>query len=370
MFIYNSWYVAALSREIEAGKVFARTILNQPIAFYRKTDGSVAALEDRCCHRLAPLSLGSVVEDAIQCGYHGFCFDGAGQCVKIPGQAVIPAKAKVRAFPVIERHGFIWVWPGAPELAVDQTSIPDELHVLDSTGYDSRASYVHVKSGYRLIVDNLQDASHAEFVHVNTLKVEGLGETMRQSAQDAERSYKFEIIDGNIRHNWRVTNTPGGPAFVKGLCLQKGLDYETVKASPVNWILETTWYPPGIWTFKPTTYLPDERPEEGASWVDVIVATPETEHTSHYFWGDAQNFDPQNAQLTDFYHEATEAAFAEDVAVFEAQQRIMGPHDVMDFDVITASGDAASIQARRILDSLKAKEGAYLPDSGLQQLAR
>ena len=356
MFIYNSWYVAAFDHEIEAGKVFARTILGQAIAFYRKEDGSLAALHDRCCHRLAPLSLGSVVNDTLQCGYHGFRFDAGGQCVAIPGQATIPSKAKVRAFPVIERHGFVWIWMGDPALAGDETTIPDALSVLNQTGWDARASYVHVKSGYRLICDNLQDASHAEFVHVNTLRVDGIGEVMRQSEKAPERSYKFELKDGTIQHSWRVLNAPGGPAFVKGLCLQNGVDYEAFKTAPVDWSLETTWYPPGIWTFKPTTYFADEGPETSATWVDVIIITPETEHTTHYFWGDAQSFNPGNPAIADFYHQATEAAFAEDVTVFEAQQRNLGLHDVSDFDLVTVGSDAASVQARRILAAMKARE--------------
>lgn len=354
MFIYNCWYVAAMGREVETGKVFARTILNQPVVFYRKADGHVAALEDRCCHRLVPLSLGTVVENTLQCGYHGFRFDEAGRCIKIPGQSKIPSGAKVRSYPIVERHGFIWIWPGDVERAVDESTIPAALSVLDKEGWDARTSYIHVKAGYRLIVDNLHDGSHGEFVHTKTLRVEGIGEAMRDSGK---QSYKFEVIDGNIQHSWRILNAPGASAFVKGFCLQNGIDYETARTKPVNWSLETIWYAPVTWTFDPVTYLSGDAPETAATWTNIISITPETEHTTHYFWGDAQNHDPNDARIAEFYHGAVNEAFMEDVVVFEAQQRILGTRDVFDFNPIVAGGDAASIQARRILADMKAREG-------------
>lgn len=363
MFIYNSWYAAAIAREVTQDKVLARLILGEPVALYRKSDGHAAALEDRCCHRLAPLSLGAVVGDTLQCGYHGFRFDGEGQCVEIPGQAKIPSRAKVRSYPIIERYGFVWIWMGDPKLAGDESTIPKALGVLDQSGWDARISYVHVKAGYRLICDNLQDASHAEYVHLKTLRVVGMGDAMRKADKAPERTYSFEVEDGKILHHWRVLNGPGGPSFIKGLCLQNDLDYEAVKARPADWALETVWYPPVVWTFNPTTKFSGDKPETAATWTNVIAITPETESATHYFWADAQNFNPQDRRIAEFYHNATQEAFAEDVVVFEAQQRRIGSGDVMDFDVITVSGDTASVQARRILTDKKAKEADYKPGS-------
>src|SRR3954451_22359044 len=88
-FIYNAWYVAGWDREVTT-EPRARTLLNQPVVLYRTQDGKPVALEDRCCHRHFPLSLGKCVGDAIQCGYHGLRFDPAGNCIEIPGQSMIP----------------------------------------------------------------------------------------------------------------------------------------------------------------------------------------------------------------------------------------------------------------------------------------
>ena len=73
MWIRNAWYVAAWTHEIEPGRIHARTIIDQPLVLYRTTDG-IVALEDRCPHRFAPLSLGRLEGDALRCMYHGLKF--------------------------------------------------------------------------------------------------------------------------------------------------------------------------------------------------------------------------------------------------------------------------------------------------------
>src|SRR5690606_33221232 len=100
-----------------------RRVLDLPIVAYRKQNRQPIALLDRCPHKLVPLSLGLVVGDTLQCGYHGLQFDGGGMCVRVPGQARIPSGARVRGFPVAERYGAIWIWMGDPGKA-DPDRIP------------------------------------------------------------------------------------------------------------------------------------------------------------------------------------------------------------------------------------------------------
>src|SRR5437868_2159986 len=84
-FIRNSWYVAMWAEELVPGKLVSRTILNEPVVFFRKEDGSVAAITDRCAHRFAPLSMGKLMPgDRVQCIYHGLEFGANGACVKNP----------------------------------------------------------------------------------------------------------------------------------------------------------------------------------------------------------------------------------------------------------------------------------------------
>ena len=115
-FLRNAWYMAGWDYELDTG-LFGRTIMNEPIAFFRDASGKVNAVEDRCCHRLAPLSLGRIEGDALRCMYHGLKFDAAGTCIDIPGQERIPASMKVRSFPIVEKQKLIWIWMGDPALA-------------------------------------------------------------------------------------------------------------------------------------------------------------------------------------------------------------------------------------------------------------
>jgi vanillate O-demethylase monooxygenase subunit len=75
--------------------------MNEPIVFVRNGRGQICALEDRCCHRGAPRSLGEATEAGIRCGYHGLEFALDGQCILIPGQTYIPRKARVKSYPIV-----------------------------------------------------------------------------------------------------------------------------------------------------------------------------------------------------------------------------------------------------------------------------
>src|SRR3984957_14469623 len=109
MFAKVSWYGATFSAEI-TDKPLGRRLLGDPVVMFRMTDGRVAALEDRCCHRGLPLSMGELVGDDLRCNYHGLVFDCSGQCVRIPGQTAIPPSARVSSYPLLEKGGTIWIW--------------------------------------------------------------------------------------------------------------------------------------------------------------------------------------------------------------------------------------------------------------------
>ena len=116
MFIRNAWYVAAWADEIGETPL-ARRICNEPVVLFRDRQNRVAALLDMCCHRGAPLHMGKVVEEGLQCGYHGLIFDRSGTCVSVPGQEHILERTRVRSFPVVEQDAFVWIWMGDPAKA-------------------------------------------------------------------------------------------------------------------------------------------------------------------------------------------------------------------------------------------------------------
>ena len=167
MYMRNCWYAAAWSRDIEPGKPFARTICEEPVVIFKTETGRLVALEDRCVHRRAPLSLGRIKGEFIECGYHGLQYDCSGMCVRIPGQQDIPERASVRAYPLADKWRWLWIWMGDPEKA-DESLIPD-VHWNDSPGWVSPGETLHMNGHYQLLIDNLLDLSHLTFLHESTI---------------------------------------------------------------------------------------------------------------------------------------------------------------------------------------------------------
>jgi vanillate O-demethylase monooxygenase subunit len=161
-FLRNCWHVAAFAHELDAD-FLARRLLDQPVLLLRTAGGNIAALEDRCPHRLVPLSIGKRVWNAVQGGYHGTVVGSDGSCLRIPGQAHIPNNSATRTFPVLERFGLVWIWMGDPALA-DASLVPN-LFWLDDAHWTAAKGYIHMRADYPLVTDNLLDLSHETYIH-------------------------------------------------------------------------------------------------------------------------------------------------------------------------------------------------------------
>jgi vanillate O-demethylase monooxygenase subunit len=166
-FVRNSWYVAGWSHDFSEG-LASLEIIGQRLVLFRDTAGTPFALEDRCPHRLLPLSKGKQIGDTIQCGYHGMTFDGAGACVRVPGQDNTPERANVRAFPIAERLGIVWVWMGDPALA-DPSTIFEIPEMSDPGWHMHLGGHLHIEAHYLNVAENLVDPAHVSFVHPTTL---------------------------------------------------------------------------------------------------------------------------------------------------------------------------------------------------------
>ena len=207
MFIKNAWYVAAWADEI-SDRPLARRICNEPVALYRDMTGKAAALIDMCCHRGAPLHMGRVVEQGLECGYHGLIFGADGTCVKIPGQDRIPERARVRSFPLVEQDGFLWIWPGEAAKADPAAIVPYPWH-NDTTHWPHRHTMYPIKASAMLMVDNLMDLTHLGYVHGSTIggnpmiHVEAKMETIR-----TELGLKFT--------RWMLNSVPP-PTYVRAV---------------------------------------------------------------------------------------------------------------------------------------------------------
>ncbi|MFM2060150.1 MAG: hypothetical protein RLY71_4535, partial [Pseudomonadota bacterium] len=173
MFLKNAWYVACTPDEIDS-KPLGRRICGESIVFYRGEDNRVAALEDFCPHRGAPLSLGFVRDGRLVCGYHGLEMGCEGRTLAMPGQRVRGFPA-IRSYPVVERYGFIWVWPGDAAQA-DPAAI-HHLHWHGDPQWAYGGGLYHIGCDYRLMIDNLMDLTHETYVHASSIGQKEIDET-------------------------------------------------------------------------------------------------------------------------------------------------------------------------------------------------
>ena len=166
-FVRNAWYVAGWGRDF-GDALRAVEMLGERLVMFRASDGRVRALEDRCPHRLLPLSKGRRIGDAIQCGYHGMRFGADGRCVRVPGQSNVPRSAYVDAYPVEERHGVVWVWMGDPARA-DRSAVFDLPELSDPAWHLHHGDALAIRADWRAVAENLVDPAHVSFVHPTTL---------------------------------------------------------------------------------------------------------------------------------------------------------------------------------------------------------
>jgi vanillate monooxygenase len=351
MFPKNAWYVACTPNEID-DKPLGRRICGEKMVFYRGAEGKVAALEDYCPHRGAELSLGQVCEGKLVCGYHGLVMGADGKTVSMPGQRV-QGFPRIRDFPVEERYGFIWVWPGDAKLAD-----PAKIHHLEwaeSPEWAYGGGLYHVNCDYRLMIDNLMDLTHETYVHTTSIGQKEIDETPVTTKAEGDHVVTSRFMDN-------VMPPPFWRANLRGNNLADDV--------PVDRWQVCHFYPPshvmievGVAHAGKGGYKAD--PKDKVSSIVVDFLTPETETSMWYFWGMARNFNPKDKALTAQIREGQGKVFAEDTAVLEAQQRNLLQYP--DRKLLMLNIDAGGVQSRKILDRLIAQEQAQpQPKSRLQ----
>lgn len=155
----NRWYMIGRSADVRARPV-GREIWKQPIVLFR-TEKGLHALEDVCAHRLVRLSHGRVVDGGeIECSYHGWRFDASGRCVHIPHLATKPVmpNCAVRSFPVVERYGFIWIYPGDPQRAAATAPMP--MEEWDDLNEICSVAHLSCRAHFSYLIENLMDMYH------------------------------------------------------------------------------------------------------------------------------------------------------------------------------------------------------------------
>ena len=197
--VENAWYAAGLSGDFAPGKVHGRVIASKPMVLWRNQDDRISVFDDRCIHKRMPLSAGRIMDDGcLECVYHGLRYDADGICVAIPSQpdGPIPARARLRPYPLCEQQGLVWVWPG-DEGRIGNCRPPATPEIDDADWDTCPSDRLPVSANYRLLIENLLDITHFYPLHDGNI---GDLSNSRIPAEFIE-----EVIDGNhsiksIRH--------------------------------------------------------------------------------------------------------------------------------------------------------------------------
>jgi phenylpropionate dioxygenase-like ring-hydroxylating dioxygenase large terminal subunit len=309
--------------------LLARTILKEPIVLYRKEDGSAVALEDRCCHRQLPLSMGKVEGNDLRCGYHGLRFDSSGKCVEIPGQDSVPPQARVRAFPVIERFGWLWIWMGEPAKA-DPALIPSWWWTEHPEWAFSKPDPIYVRCNYQLIADNVLDVTHLAYVHATSIGTSSI----------TEFPAKVEREERLVRLTRWIIDRPPPPLYKEAGGFPGNVDrWQIVEHIPPCFSVN---------------FAGCKDHDKRIELMALSAPTPETERTTHYFFGFVRNFKLGEAEMDRVFAVDFVTVFNQDIPILEAQQRMLELKP--DAPRIDIKVDAAPLAARRMLQAMIAQE--------------
>lgn len=341
-YVRNAWYAAAWSDEVIPGALFHRTYLEEPVLIYRVADGTPVAMSNRCPHRFAPLHKGRLVENAVECPYHGLVFDSDGRCIANPhGSGVIPGAVRSPSYPLEERHNIIWIWLGDPLLA-DADTITDYGFLTDTTNWTTIHGYMHLNANYEIVIDNLTDLSHAPILH-----------PVLEHRDVAKGKFKLKREGDKAETlNWCPGTVP--PPFFEMLPQTSSLMDE---AGLVDHWQDMTYAPPGhMNTLYGITRRGAPR-EEGLMTLNPNLVTPETPTTSHYFYAGSRNFGMNDDALSETFRKAYAYAFEhEDRPMVEGVQAMMGSRTLDEMSPVLLVNDGASVHARRVMARKRLEE--------------
>ena len=330
-FLTLEWYVAATSDEVDAEALFHRKLLGISVLIYRDAQGNPVAMQDRCPHRFAPLSQGKRHGDEIACPYHALQFNSKGFCTHNPhGKGALPGKQVVRTFPIVEKHGFLWIWMDEAEADFDKLPHYGPLDQGPATGIAH--TYMKLPVNYRMILDNVMDLSHVDHVH---------GEIISTRGKLSPLIPNVEETDTTVSASWEWEQTP--PILILNQFLPRP------EEEARHWI-KVTWSAPGNIQLSLYCAQDDTPVNEGPGQYDLHSTTPEDENTTHYFFCTRRNHIEDDAEYNAFKIAAMHDAFEnEDGPLIIKTEQEMGGEDFFDLKPMLLSNDLAAVKVRRRL---------------------
>jgi vanillate O-demethylase monooxygenase subunit len=334
-FLKNVWYMAAWSSEIGEA-LFRRRIAGEPILLFRRADGGVAALTDRCSHRFAPLSMGTREGDTVRCPYHGLTFAADGACVANPFSDTLPKGATIRSWPTVERDGAIWLWAGVPDQA-NPAVIPDFSALTRPCG-PALTGLMPMNAGYQFGTDNLMDLSHIEFVHTGSFAGAGVifgGEHNVRQEGDA------------LHSDWWMPDV-AAPAHTFGV-------YPPEQRCD-HW-LDMRWNAPASMLLEIGATPRGETRSDGCIVWQAHILTPETETSAHYFWATTRSIDHVDPGADAFLRGLMGQAFeGEDKPIIEAAFANLDGRDFWAEKPVSLGIDQGGTRTRRLIEAMLRRE--------------
>jgi vanillate O-demethylase monooxygenase subunit len=221
---------------------------------------------------------------------------------------MVPASARVRSYPIVEKNHWIWIWTGDPAKA--DPALIEDFHWLDDPAWRFGGSYLHVDANYLLVVENLLDTTHLPFLHPTSLGTDAFARSEFDVKREGDRitvtrwlmnelpapfhKQMGGFADGMKVDRWQVTQF-GPPCFVK-------LD---VGSAPVG-----------------AGARQGDR-SKGMNMFNLNAITPESEKTAHYFFAQAYNFKLNEPWVSHMLKTQVHSIFLEDMAILKAQQQNM-----------------------------------------------
>lgn len=340
----NCWWVVATADEVSR-QPLGRVVLEQPVVLYRRVDGSVVCLEDRCAHRWAPLSIGRVEGDEIVCGYHGFRYGVDGRCVHIPSQDSIPGKARVKVYPTMELGPFVWIWTGDEAARLEAPLPPALFWANDSEWVVARGSY-ELRANYMALKENVLDLTHFSFVHAKTLEI-----------MDFNRPPAVKVEGDRVGYELVVDDTSLPPLYADLTGIGSGRS--------ATRLFRGAFVSPAIQDA--TVEIVDSAPAPGQRdrfLVRVVhLTTPRSPTSTYYWWLRGQDFG-KGPGVQERLQATVEAAFKEDKVVLESTQALIEADSRRrEAPEVSVRADEAALRMRRIVDLMVRKEAAPQPPS-------
>jgi len=340
-FLREAWYTAAMSSELDGGAHLSRLILGEPVLLFRDADGQPRALADICPHRFAPLSMGSVTNGVVTCPYRGLSFDGAGRCVHNPhGDGYLPANAPVRSYPVRESDGLIWVWTGQAQSEDCQIGAPPRLEFLAGAPETAIARGLFLSKGhYQLVIDNLMDLSHADYLHPQLL---GTGGVVSRLAPKVTKDGHHVVC------SWAWEDEQSMGLFAP---------FQHQGGAHSDGWLKVEWEAPARLAISAgaSSRLAPERPELTIRSLHTL--TPADAETTHYTFVTLRNWATADAEFSRINVCAVTNAFTqEDGPMIAAVQRNMRGREFWSLKPWVLAGDGGAVIVRRLLDRMVKEE--------------